>query len=166
MQQRATALEEAVTNHAMFSDAYGQCYDWLRSQANKLVSCNEPSADRHSVKAKLDLVNEVQTALPSGEQKWKTVQELGALTLTQSSLPGQEVIRQQLAAMDDEWSRLCGDLADCQQRLEASNRLLQDHESLQESLGKWLKDKEALTRDTELRSSLPDKKQLLNKLKV
>lgn len=105
-------------------------------------------------------------AVPAGEQRWKRVQELGALTLTQSSLPGQEAVRQQLAAMDDQWSRLCAEVVECQHRLEASSRSWDDHENLQESLAKWLKEKEALVRDTELRASLSDKNQLLNKLKV
>ena len=68
--------------------------------------------------------------------------------------------------MDDQWSRLLAELAECQQKLETSVKMLDDHESMQDTLAKWLKEKEALVKDSELRPSLAEKKLLLNKLKV
>lgn len=56
IKERGATLEEAVNTHQMFSDTYGQCSDWMQTQMNKLAVCAEPVPDRHSLRAKLDLL--------------------------------------------------------------------------------------------------------------
>lgn len=86
--------------------------------------------------------------------------------MVHTATPGQQQIRRELETLNYDWQKYQSELKDAENGLEGALQAWEEYDSLYDSLSKWLSEKEAEVKDTELKSSLADKKAQVEKYKV
>ena len=104
--------------------------------------------------------------MSEGEQKLNAVRNQGDKVIPQTATSGQASIRQELEALRQDWEGLGTQISDIEQNLVEAQQALVTYDGSCDSLGHWLRDTEAELKDQELKSSLEDKMNQMEHLKV
>ncbi|XP_041351119.1 nesprin-1-like [Gigantopelta aegis] len=165
-QSRVEQAEEYVDQHQLYQDQYQQCWDWMSATNDKLAICAEVTSDKQALQNRMDRVQDIQAAMSEGEQKLTSVRRQGEKVIPQTAAHGQHTIQQELDILKQDWERLGSSITDIEQSLGQAQQALVSYDSSCETLGHWLRETEAEVKDQELKSSLDDKINQVEHLKV
>lgn len=94
-----------------------------------------------------------------GTNKIHFTVESGEKLYPSTASEGRDLIRQELRTLRDQWEQLCDQLSDTQRKLDSCLVQWSSYDENFEQFQKWLLDTEIqLKEDTDLKSTLPDKK--------
>ncbi|KAJ8309205.1 hypothetical protein KUTeg_014079 [Tegillarca granosa] len=165
-QAQVKTSEEHVDQHQAYQDCIQQCRDWMASTKDKLAVCAEVSGDRQTLQNRLDRVQDLLSSLRDGEKKVKNAHTQGEKTLPQTASHGQANIKTELESLAQDWEALANRLNDVQQNLMHALQALQAYDGSCDSLNKWLRDVELKIKDLDLKSTLRDKQEQVDKFKA
>lgn len=93
--------------------------------------------------------------------------ESGEKLYPSTATEGRDIIRQELRTLRDQWEQVCDLLSDTQHKLDSCLLQWSSYDENFEQFQKWLLDTEIqLKEDTDLKSTLPDKKAQLQNHRV
>lgn len=104
--------------------------------------------------------------MSEGEVKLKASQKEGEKTYLQTSHHGQASIRRELDTLKQEWDSLQSNMKETQRTLQHGIKALETYDVSCESLSQWLRETEIQLKDCELKSTLAEKQNQVEKLKV
>ena len=120
IQKTITAMEELVKQHEEYRQAYCDAADWIRRTRLDIQQYGDFNGERETVEEKQDKCCQLRQSFPSGEELMDKAVNLSQVVINGSSTEGQEVIKQELAQLRNEWESLvsCSDdtlksLSDC-----------------------------------------------------
>lgn len=87
-------------------------------------------------------------------------------TMASTSSEGREVIRQQLARVQQQWDTFLSTISETRTSLESCLLKWSDYDDQADQINKWLKDIDRKLSDSELKVDLSEKKARLQKVKV
>lgn len=103
---------------------------------------------------------------PEGNNKLKLINELQKQTLTKTSAQGQELLRRELDTLTSDWETFVADVSEAREKLKQSLQAWHDFEDSHNALSQWLRAKEQQVKEYELQSTLEEKTEQVEKLKV
>ncbi|XP_074648980.1 muscle-specific protein 300 kDa-like isoform X3 [Tubulanus polymorphus] len=157
--------EQNVEDHSQYKESYAQCLEWLNETEDKLSICAETSGDRYSIQAQLESLQEFVVLKEEGQGMIHTTNTLGEKTMTNTSLEGRDIIRQELQALQRDWDEFTANISDTKIALETSLLKWTDFDDTRDQVDKWLKDMANKVKETEARADLGEKKVQLQKVK-
>lgn len=92
--------------------------------------------------------------------------EAGEKLYPNTSNEGRESIRHEMRSLRDTWDRFSDHLSNTQRQLDSSRMQLMSFDENFEQLNKWVDDMEVKMRESEMKTTLPEKKNLLQQYKV
>ena len=105
-------------------------------------------------------------SLREGEAKVKAAHVQGEKTIPQTAPQGQAHIRRDLEALTQDFEALATRMGNTQENLVHALEALTAYDGSCDQLNKWLREMEAMVKDTELKATLGDKQGQVEKLKV
>ncbi|XP_041353316.1 nesprin-1-like isoform X4 [Gigantopelta aegis] len=155
-----------LRNHQLYRDSYVDMTDWLAAAMDRLSMCSDIRGDRHAIEALQHKVQEIVNTVDTGKQKMETVRTKGESILPQTSSHGQELIKEELTMLANDFAGFESNLADLVSTLENLHDQWQRYEVYYEELSQWIKDMEAsMKADSELKSTVEHKTIQLEKQK-
>ncbi|KAK3090120.1 hypothetical protein FSP39_009339 [Pinctada imbricata] len=146
-------------------DTYQDCQDWLNSFKEKVHACSDTSGDRLSLQNKLERLKEYAERVGDGEKKLKNTKSLAEKTAKNSSQPGREVLKREMEHLSAEWEDYLNRIQQAEEDL--GNALIQwgDFESKFGTCSAWLKEMEQKVKNYELKNTLKEKLNQVEKFK-
>lgn len=95
-----------------------------------------------------------------------TANTWGEKTMTNTSIEGREVIRQELHRLQHDWDGVISEVTDTKVALQSCLLQWTDFSDSSGQIQKWLKDMEKRVRDNEDKADLNEKKSELQRIKV
>lgn len=155
IQKTIGRMEELVQQHEEFRQACVDAADWIRRIRLDLQQYGEFNGERSVLEEKQRQCNELRQTFPNGEQLVDKAVRLSETVMASSSSEGQEMMKQELAQLHNEWESLisCSDetlksLADC-------CSAWTDFEEVYQRMKKWLDEFQAKL-NRELATSRPE----------
>ena len=105
-------------------------------------------------------------SLRDGEAKVKAAHVQGEKTIPQTAPQGQAHIRRDVEALTQDFEALATRMGNTQENLVHALEALTAYDGSCDQLNKWLREMEAMVKDTELKATLGDKQGQVEKLKV
>ena len=104
--------------------------------------------------------------MSDGEAKIQQVENLCSKTLTNTSSAGKEILKREVKQLENDWSQVKSNMEECQGQLEAVLSQWVEFDMCHDDIGKWMKGVEAELKDYELKGTLSEKQQQIEKFKV
>ncbi len=120
IQKTIGMMEELVQQHEEYRQGYVDAADWIRRTRLDIQQYGDFNGERDAVEEKQRKCYELRQTFPAGEQLVDKAVKLSEVVINGSSTEGQEVIKNELAQLHNEWESLvsCADetlksLSDC-----------------------------------------------------
>ncbi|CAL1544282.1 unnamed protein product [Lymnaea stagnalis] len=155
--------EKNLRDHQVYRDIYMDTSEWLGAAMDKLGMCSDVRGDRHAIEAQLHKVEEIALTSDAGRKKLHESQEKAAIVIPETSIHGQELIREELGMLTNDFEAFEADLRDLTDTLATLKEQWTRYEMFYEELSHWIKDTENnMKADSDLRATLDHKMQQLN----
>ncbi len=164
-QELLTKFETGVAEHQQYQDKSQETVEWTDAWKSKLSPCTDHTGDRYVVQNKLDRLQELQGQQKDGDSKLSHVSELNAKTQVNTSPAGIEILKRELDSLKSDWDGAKGQAEDSAAALQTALQRWKEFEETHDAVNKWLKDMEQRLKDFDLRSTLEEKQEQVEKLK-
>ncbi|XP_064624000.1 muscle-specific protein 300 kDa-like isoform X3 [Lineus longissimus] len=158
--------EQNVAEHQTYQDVNQDCLECLNILKERTSACADTSGDKHTVQIRLDRLKDVATLKKESETKLQHLKDCINKVEPNASKPGQEILKQDLLTVESE-NGVCSEMMDeAKTSLEKTLSLWQDYDDSYDALSGWIKNMEHKTRDYELKSTLKEKQEQVEKFKA
>lgn len=106
IQQTIDKMEQIVKEHEEFRQAYVDGADWMRKTRVDIQQYGEPNGERGALQEKQDKCSRVRQTFCAGQALIEKAEQVSQVVINNSSCEGQEMIRQELAQLRNEWESL------------------------------------------------------------
>jgi nesprin-1 len=161
-----TKCEDNVVTHQGYSDIYQQCEEQVTVLREKLTTCSDATGDRFAVRNKLEALQELTGQVSDCEIKMKQLGDSSSKTILTSSAPGKEMNRREMNVLQSDITSLASEVDEGKLSLQKALQQWQEFDDSHEALQHWLHRTEVQLKDTELKGTLEEKQEHVNKLKV
>lgn len=160
------SFETQVAEHQNYQDLYQQCQEQIAGLRDKVNSVADASGDKFAIQSKLDALHDAQTQLVECEGKLDDLSALCDQTLANTSLAGKESLKRDQSALQEQCKAVAADAEDAEEGLQRAVQQWAVFDESHNALQQWLLQMEQQMKDTELKSSLDEKQEQVNKFKV
>lgn len=143
IQKSIGKLEELVRQHEEFRQAYVDAADWIRKTRLDVQQHGECNGERESLEEKQRQCCELRDTFPTGEQLMDKAAKLSDIVIGGSSSEGQEMVKQELAQLRNEWESLMSCSDETLKSLSDCCSAWSDFEDIYQRMKKWLTDFQA-----------------------
>lgn len=112
------------------------------------------------------LLKECQEKIPDGEKKLKKTRELASRTASNSSQNGQEVLKRECDHLESDWEDYLARISQAEEDIKTALVTWGDFETKFTSCSAWLKQMEEQVKNYELKNTLQEKQNQIEKFKV
>lgn len=112
------------------------------------------------------LLKECQEKIPDGEKKLKKTRELASRTASNSSQNGQEVLKRDCDHLESDWEDYLARISQAEEDIKTALVTWGDFETKFTSCSAWLKQMEEQVKNYELKNTLQEKQNQIEKFKV
>ena len=153
--------EGYVNDHQSYQDVSQDARDFLNTAQDKLVVCSDIRGDRHSLNSKKEKLDELVQMKPEGQAKLRSATEKGKSTVPNTASRGQDVIREELKSLADDFDSWMANVSETSSLLDKTLQQWQDFDETYNRLSIWLKEMEEKVKGVvELKTTI-EKKQAL-----
>ena len=164
-QELLNKFETGVAEHQQYQDTYQATQEWIETWKSKLSPCTDATGDRYAVQNKLDRLQELQGQKKDGESRLSHVSELNAKTQLNTSSAGKEILKREVEALRSDWDGAVTHAEDAQAALVSAVQKWKEFEETHNVLNNWLRSMEQQLKDFELRSTLEEKQEQVERFK-
>lgn len=158
--------EENVAIHQNYNDSYQSCEETVRVLREKLAACSDMTGDRFALQNKLELLHDLSGQLLVCEQNVKQMADISNKAMATSSAAGKEKVKREISQIEDDLANLLSEVDDVKNSLQKALQLWHDFEDSHEAIVHWLHRTELQLKEIELKATLEEKQEQVNKLKV
>ncbi|KAL3874932.1 hypothetical protein ACJMK2_037884 [Sinanodonta woodiana] len=156
--------EKYVRDHQLYRDSYMGTSEWLSATMDKMSTCSDVRGDRSTIEAQLQKVADIISVSDAGREKLDDTLAKGDIVLPETSAQGQELIREELNMLTNDFEGFETDITELQNMLEKLRDDWLMYEEQYEELNQWIKDTESNIRaEAELKATLEEKTGQLEK---
>ena len=129
------------------------------------LHATDATGDRYAVQNKLDRLQELQAQKKDGESRLSHVSELNVRTQLNTSSAGKEILKREMEALRSDWDGAVAHAEDAQAALVSALQNWKEFEETHNVLNNWLRSMEQQLKDFELRSTLEEKQEQVERFK-
>nr|XP_050869210.1 muscle-specific protein 300 kDa [Vespula vulgaris] len=167
--KRAAAFVERyegiVSDHQQYSKAVLDTHEWLDATHNAVNLWGDTELERVSLHTNLDRLQNLLHTLPEEEPRVQQIRILGEKVIPGTLETGQVNIRSQIDSSQQEWEGLISAVKSTIEALENKLQQWNEFENLKERCLVWIKDTDTKLHAVDLKSTLAEKKDQLEKLR-
>ncbi|XP_008555407.1 muscle-specific protein 300 kDa isoform X6 [Microplitis demolitor] len=158
--------EAIVSDHQQYSKAVLETHEWLDATHNAVSLWGDTDLERVSLHTNIDRLKNLLHTLPEDQPRIQQIRVLGEKVIPGTLESGQVNIRSQIDSSQQEWEGLVSAIKSTIEVIE--NKLQQWHEfeALKEKCLDWIRDTDTKLHAVDLKSTLPEKKEQLEQLRV
>ena len=164
-QELLNKFETGVAEHQQYQDTYQATQEWIETWKSKLSACTDATGDRYAVQNKLDRLQELQGQQKDGDSRISHLSEQNAKTQLNTSSAGKEILKKELDVLKSDWDGAISQAEDAQVALQAALQKWKEFEDTHNVLNNWLRSMEQQLKDFELRSTLEEKQEQVERFK-
>ncbi|KAK2588097.1 hypothetical protein KPH14_004158 [Odynerus spinipes] len=157
--------EGIVSAHQQYSKAVLDTHEWLDATHNAVNLWGDTELERVSLHTNLDRLQNLLHTLPEEEPRVQQIRSLGEKVIPGTLESGQVNIRSQIDSSQQEWEGLISAVKSTIEALENKLQQWNEFENLKESCLIWIKDTDTKLHAVDLKSTLAEKKDQLEKLR-
>lgn len=165
-QQFVEQYEAIVADHQQYSKAVMDMQEWMEATNNAVLLWGDSDLERLSIRTNLERLRSLQLRLPEETPRLEQLRILADKVLPGTVEHGQQNIRAQVDASQQEWEGLVAVVGATIEALEAKLQQWTELESSKEQTLAWLRDTDVRLHGIELKATLEDKRGQLATLKV
>ena len=138
IQKTISTIEELVQQHEQYRQGYVDAADWIRRTRLDIQQYGDFNGERDAVEEKQRKCCELRQTYPAGEQLVDKAVKLSEVVINGSSTEGQEVIKQELAQLRNEWESLVSSSDETLKSLSDCCSAWSDFQDVFTRMKKWL----------------------------
>ncbi|CAH1803094.1 unnamed protein product, partial [Owenia fusiformis] len=159
-------LEKSVSEHGEYHEAVKEFSEWIQELENELEGLNNTTGEKHTVQTRLDKIKSLQNQESVGNTKLDDLTELGAKVSETTSLPGIETLQSEITKLKSKMATVFDKMNSCEESIQAIVDKWQNYEDSYTKVTAWMKASEQQIKVYELKASLTEKQEQLQKLKT
>ncbi|CAG5128719.1 unnamed protein product, partial [Candidula unifasciata] len=155
--------EKNLLDHQIYRNTYLSTSEWLGLAVNRRDMCSNIRGDRLAIEAQLHKVKDIALTVEMGQKQLQETLQKGSIVLEETSLQGQNLIKEELRLLSCDFNDFESDLRDIESSLATLKNKWTSYEEFYEQLSHWIKDTENTVKtNSELKTSLDHKKDQLS----
>ena len=158
--------EAIVSDHQQYSKAVLDTHEWLDATHNTVNLWGDAEIERVSLHTNLDRLRNLLQTLPEEEPRIRQIRTLGEKVIPGTLESGQINIKSQIDSSQQEWESLVSAVKSTMEALEAKLQQWNEFESSKERCLAWIRETDTKLHAVDLKSTLEEKKDQLEKLRV
>ncbi|XP_014668305.1 PREDICTED: nesprin-1-like [Priapulus caudatus] len=156
--------DEAVNSHRSFSDTYQTVLQWIANTQATLDTCQGAPRDKAKLHSLVEKVNDIVATKPEGEVKLSQAMTYADQVLANTSVEGQEVIKQDVVLLRTKWNSLWLQVTETQASVTGRLGQVSVFTELYKKLTATIKDYEQKLANFDLVSTVEEKRTVLEQL--
>lgn len=164
-QELMTNLDGCVQAHQCFNNQLAQLRDWMNTEKQKIVECDDTYGEKADLKRKLTTLQQLKSNKNNGKKLLIQLLEQTEIVKKCTSQKGNELISNELKDLQAEFDKYLENIGNNEEKLNVILHQWEDFDSHLDDLSKWCRAAEALFRDQPLQSTLEEKTIHLNLFK-
>ncbi|KAL7297367.1 hypothetical protein TKK_0009753 [Trichogramma kaykai] len=157
--------ETYVSDHQKYSKAVLDTHEWLDATLNAVHVWGDIELDRVSLHTNLDRLQNLLQSFSDDEARVSRIRSLGEKVIPGTLESGQINIRSQMDSSQQEWESLLSTVKSTTEALKNKLQLWDEYEVMKEHCLSWLRDTDTKLHAVDLKSTLDEKKEQLEKLR-
>lgn len=157
--------EGIVSDHQQYSKAVLDTHEWLDATHNAVNLWGDIELERVSLHTNLNRLNNLLRSLPEDASRIQEIKSLGEKVIPGTLESGQVNIRSQIDTSQQEWEGLISAIKSTIESLENKLQQWSEYETSKESCLAWMKDTDTKLHAIDLKPTLDEKKNQLEKLR-
>lgn len=158
--------EAIVSDHQQYSKAVLDTHEWLDATHNAVSLWSDAEIERVSLHTNLDRLRNLLQTLPEEEPRIQQIRNLGEKVIPGTLESGQVNIRSQIDSSQQEWESLVSAVKCTMEALESKLQQWNEFEASKERCLTWIRETDTKLHAVDLKSTLAEKNDQLEKLRV
>lgn len=159
-------LEDCLEVYQQFYDLYKAHEDYQKQLWEKLAGLSDTTGNKHALQERLNKVTEIQDHLPEVELKLKDIENHVQNKTNALPARARETMQRDVANLKFDLGKFSSSLSDLKCNLEEKLKQWNDYEELFDKLLSWLSDAEYMLKNYELKATVEEKQEQLEKYQV
>ncbi|KPJ06864.1 Nesprin-1 [Papilio machaon] len=156
-------LEDCVKRHEDLVRLIQQFKEWLSSQSEKVLDCENATGEKPEIIRKLQAVTALKDIEKIGSHKLDEIRSIFTSVSKSTSEAGNAAIKSEIDNLHDQLRKAIDSIGSSEQKLKHTLDIWNKFDSSIEDISEWLKDMETKCRDQALCSTLQEKEAQLQR---
>ncbi|CAD6999864.1 unnamed protein product [Ceratitis capitata] len=159
-------LDECVQEHTELNNKVAAAKTWISSEKEKLLECDDAYGEKADIKRKIETLVQLSQNKPHAQKIVSEIREQFDKVKTSTSPKGNEILEKEIDELETTIKSHFDDIEGIEGKQKDVLQQWNDFESKLEELTKWCRQAEAVFREQQLKSTLHEKVEQLEKYKI